>query len=222
MASTGGVTGSGAATSGSSSPSAQSALANNYELFLSILTTQIKNQDPLDPMDSSKYTEQLVQYSSVEQQIKTNDQLSSVLQVMAASTASSYVSYIGTDVVANGSMTKMEGGDAEWVYNSPDSGKARIEIRNSLGAKVFTGDIDVSSGRHTYEWDGRTTAGSIAPDGNYSITIARLDDKGEPAVLVPTEVSGKVTGIEFGDSGPILKVGDIPIPASSVISVSGT
>ena len=87
MVTTSGV-GSAGGTTGVDTPSTLTGLSNNYELFLSILTTQIQNQDPLDPTDSSKYTEQLVQYSSVEQQIRTNDQLSDLLQVMASSTAS--------------------------------------------------------------------------------------------------------------------------------------
>jgi flagellar basal-body rod modification protein FlgD len=156
----------------------------------------------------------------VEQQIKTNDQLADVLQVMAASTASSYVSYLGTQVVAQGDMAESKGNGASWTYNSPDSGKAKVEIRNSLGAKVFSGEIDVSSGRHTYTWDGKTAAGSMAPAGTYSVSIARLDAQGNPAVAVPTEMSGEVTGLDFSEGGPVLKLGSISIPASSVISVN--
>jgi flagellar basal-body rod modification protein FlgD len=212
--------GSGGGTTGVDTPSTLTGLSNNYELFLSILTTQIKNQDPLEPMDASQYTDQLVQYSSVEQQIKTNDQLSDVLKVMAASTASSYVSYIGTKIVAYGDTAENSGNGAEWTYNSPDSGKAKVEIRNSLGAKVYAGEIDLSQGRHSYAWDGRTTAGSLAPAGTYSVSIARLDDKGNPAVAVPTETTGEVTGLDFSSGGPVLKIGPISIPASNVISVN--
>ncbi|WP_306029395.1 flagellar hook assembly protein FlgD [Stappia sp. MMSF_3263] len=219
---TSGITGgSGSAGSGSSITS-MSALSNNYELFLSILTTQIKNQDPLDPMDSSKYTEQLVQYSSVEQQIKTNDQLGDLLGVMAATTASSYVSYLGTNVVASGATTQLSDGEANWTYDSPSSGKAKIEIRNELGAVIYTADADLSSGRNAYTWDGTTTAGSAAPEGNYTISIGRYDEKGNPSIPVATEVSGTVEGIEFTSSGAVLTVGGVRIPASAVISVNST
>lgn len=212
------VTG-GAGTSATPS-SSLTALSNNYELFLSILTTQIQNQDPLDPMDSSQYTEQLVQYSSVEQQIKTNDQLESMLQVLAASTASSYVSYLGTEIVATGGAAEHTGSGASWTYNSTSSGPARVEIKNAAGATIFAETTDIESGRNSYSWDGRTTSGSTAPNGTYTVTIARLDANGNPTVAVPTETRGTVTGLEFADDGPMLKIGDISVPAANVISVN--
>lgn len=216
---TSGITGASGSAGAASTSSSLSALSSNYELFLSILTTQIKNQDPLDPMDSSKYTEQLVQYSSVEQQIKTNDQLGDLLSVMAATTASSYVNYLGTNVVASGATTQLKDGEATWTYDSPSSGKARVEIRNSLGAVVYAGDVDLAEGRDTFTWDGRTTAGSLAEEGNYSIAIGRYDSNNQPTVPVATEVEGTVEGIEFTASGAILLINGTRIPAGSVISV---
>jgi flagellar basal-body rod modification protein FlgD len=216
---TSGITGASGSAGATSTSSSLSALSSNYELFLSILTTQIKNQDPLDPMDSSKYTEQLVQYSSVEQQIKTNDQLGNLLSVMAATTASSYVNYLGTNVVASGATTQLKDGEATWAYDSPSSGKARVEIRNNLGAVVYAGDVDLAEGRDTFTWDGRTTAGSLAEEGNYSITIGRYDANNRPTVPVATEVEGTVEGVEFTGSGAILLINGSRIPAGSVISV---
>lgn len=216
-ATTGSVSASGASASSSS---AKTALDNNYELFLSILTTQIQNQDPLDPMDSSKYTEQLVQYSSVEQQIKTNDQLGGMLQIMAASTASSYVSYLGTSVVASGATTQLQSGEANWTYNAEEGGEALVEIRNSMGAVVYQGKETLSQGKNSYTWDGRTSAGSTAPDGQYSIDLVQVDDKGQPVRQVQTEVKGVVEGVEFTGSGALLTVGGAKIPASAVISVN--
>lgn len=209
-----------AAAAARQTSSAKSALDSNYELFLSMLTTQIQNQDPLDPTDSSKYTEQLVQYSSVEQQIKTNDQLGDLLQVMASSTASSYVSYLGTTVVASGSTTQLKSGEASWTYDAGEGGKARVEVRNSLGAVVYSADTTLSQGRDTFEWDGRTSAGSQAPDGEYAITIGRYDANDAPSIRVPTEVSGTVDGIEFTSGGAVLTVGGARIPANAVISVN--
>ena len=217
---TSGISGSGGSGGATTTSSSLTALSNNYELFLSILTTQIQNQDPLNPMDSSKYTEQLVQYSSVEQQIKTNDQLGDLLSVMAATTASSYVSYLGTNVTAAGNTTSLKDGEAEWTYDTPEAGKARVEVRNNLGAVIFSEDADLSYGRNTYSWDGRTTAGSTAPDGEYTISIARYDANNRPTVPVATEISGTVDGIEFTSSGAVLKIGGVYVSASSVLSVN--
>ncbi|WP_067340481.1 flagellar hook assembly protein FlgD [Stappia indica] len=217
---TSGITGSGGSGGATTTSSSLTALSNNYELFLSILTTQIQNQDPLNPMESSQYTEQLVQYSSVEQQIKTNDQLGDLLSVMAATTASSYVSYLGTNVTAAGNTTSLKDGEAEWTYDTPEAGKARIEVRNNLGAVIFSEDADLSYGRNTYSWDGRTTAGSTAPDGEYTISIARYDANNRPTVPVATEISGTVDGIEFTSSGAVLQIGGVYVSASSVLSVN--
>lgn len=217
---TSGISGSGGSGGATTTSSSLTALSNNYELFLSILTTQIQNQDPLNPMESSQYTEQLVQYSSVEQQIKTNDQLGDLLSVMAATTASSYVSYLGTNVTAAGSTTSLKDGEAEWTYDTPEAGKARIEVRNNLGAVIFSEDADLSYGRNTYSWDGRTTAGSTAPDGEYTISIARYDANNRPTVPVATEISGTVDGIEFTSSGAVLQIGGVYVSASSVLSVN--
>lgn len=217
---TSGISGSGTSGGATTTSSSLTALSNNYELFLSILTTQIQNQDPLNPMESAQYTEQLVQYSSVEQQIKTNDQLGDLLSVMAATTASGYVSYLGTNVTAAGNTTSLKDGEAEWTYDTPEAGKARVEVRNNLGAVVFSEDADLSYGRNSYSWDGRTTAGSTAPEGEYTISIARYDANNRPTVPVETEISGTVDGIEFTSSGAVLQIGGVYVSASSVLSVN--
>ena len=217
---TSGISGNGTSGGATTTSSSLAALSNNYELFLSILTTQIQNQDPLNPMESAQYTEQLVQYSSVEQQIKTNDQLGDLLSVMAATTASGYVSYLGTHVTAAGNTTSLKDGEAEWTYDTPESGKARVEVRNNLGAVVFSEDAELSYGRNTYSWDGRTTAGSTAPEGEYTISIARYDANNRPTVPVATEISGTVDGIEFTSSGAVLKIGGVYVSAGAVLSVN--
>ena len=188
---TSGISGSGTSGGATTTSSSLTALSNNYELFLSILTTQIQNQDPLNPMESAQYTEQLVQYSSVEQQIKTNDQLGDLLSVMAATTASGYVSYLGTNVTAAGNTTSLKDGEAEWTYDTPEAGKARVEVRNNLGAVVFSEDADLSYGRNSYSWDGRTTAGSTAPEGEYTISIARYDANNLPTSFLVQAGHGK-------------------------------
>ena len=214
------ISGATASLTGASGQSSQSQLDANYELFLSMLTTQIQNQDPLDPTDASQYTEQLVQYSSVEQQIRTNDQLSSLLQVIGANTASSYVSYLGTNVIAAGSSTRLSDGEASWTYNSPEGGRAKVEVRNELGAVIYSGEVELEQGENTYTWDGRTSAGSQAPDGIYSVSLARYDANDRPTIPVATEISGKVEGLEFTGAGAVLTVGGVRVPASAIISVS--
>ncbi len=212
------VTGTGQAVNAEAAGS-QSALSNNYELFLKILTTQIKEQDPLDPVDASQYTSQLVQYSSVEQQIKTNDQLGSVLSAIQSSASLNFVSYIGTEIVAAGNTAQLADDRASWTYTAPDDGEALIQVVNSQGSVVYEGKHDLQRGKHEFVWDGKGKNGVPNPDGNYGIAIYQLDDNGDPATVVPTEFKGIVDGVEFFGDSAILTVGETFVPISEVYSV---
>ena len=207
-----------AANSASKSSAASDALLGNYDLFLSILTTQVQNQDPLNPMDSSEYTTQLVQYSSVEQSIQTNKYLEELVSSMAANQASSYVNYLGSTVTASGSTTMLEDGNANWAYNLPEDASGTVTIKNSNGGTVYEGEVSLSKGNGTYSWDGVGSSGN-SPDGAYTISFDLKNTSGN-SVLAKTEVSGKVDEVDLSGETPYLKVGNVSIPVSSVQSVS--
>lgn len=194
-------------------------LSTNYEMFLTLLTTQLKVQDPLDPMKAEQFTDQLVQYSGIEQQIKMNANLETLIASVESSNASNLVAYIGTQVVADGVQSVLNDGEAIWEY---DAGKgadsAKVTIRNSQGAEVFSETIDLSAGKGTYTWDGHTASGVDAPDGSYSISFA-AKDADDNSVSVSTQSSGIVDGVDMTGSEPALRIGDILIPLSSVNSV---
>lgn len=196
-------------------------LFGSYDLFLKLLTTQIKNQNPLEPMDPAEYTQQLVQYSTVEQGLKTNEQLASLLSVIQSGQASSYVSYLGSYVSASGDSTMMEDGKATWNYTVPNDAKGTVEIRNSGGALVYRGDVDLSKGSGTYTWDGKTTDGNAAAPGAYTVKFSVFDSSSN-AQTVSTEVKGKVDKVDISSGTAFLKIGDVRIPVSSVKSVSST
>src|SRR5215207_4106736 len=88
-------------------------MAQNFDAFLLLLTTQLKNQSPLDPVDTNQFTQQLVQFASVEQQLKSNDTLNALLTSVRASTASTAASFVGMTVTADGATTRLSGGTAE-------------------------------------------------------------------------------------------------------------
>ncbi|MBD1545351.1 flagellar hook assembly protein FlgD [Roseibium aggregatum] len=207
-----------AANSTSKSSAASDALLGNYDLFLSILTTQVQNQDPLNPMDSSEYTSQLVQYSSVEQSIQTNKYLEQLVSSMAANQASNYVNYLGSTVTASGSTAMLEDGNANWSYTLPENASGTVTIKNSNGATVYSGDVNLSKGSGTYSWDGVGSSGN-APDGAYTVSFDLKNAAGN-SILAKTEVSGKVDEVDLSGETPYLKVGNVSIPVSSVKSVS--
>lgn len=209
-----------AAASGSTVGADRNLIADNLDTFLQLLTTQLQNQNPLDPIDSNQFTEQLVQFSSVEQAVKSNDLLASLLASTAANTTSTAVGYIGKFVEASGATTLLDSDGASWIYElSKDSPEASVSIRNAAGTVVFTDQTELAAGEHTYKWTGNTSAGGTASPGLYTITINALDADGNN-LRTSTSVSGKVTGVEFEGSEPVLKVGATRISLSSVKSVT--
>lgn len=208
-------------TSATQSDAANSSagLIADYELFLSILTTQIQNQDPLDPLDSAEYTNQLVQYSSVEQAIKQNQNLEDIIATLQSNQSLSYVSYIGNEVTADASTTPLTGSQASWAYDITEDATGTFQIRNSSGAVVYSGDIELDAGNGTFNWDGRTDSGQQAVDGLYTISFDMRDASSRPET-VRTTVSGIVDRVDWSNGEPVLKVGDQDFPVSSVTSVS--
>ncbi len=212
------VTSSTAGTTQTASQTSQAGLSANYELFISMLTTQIQNQDPLDPLDSAEYTNQLVQYSSVEQSIQTNQNLEKMLTLLSSNQSTAYVSYIGNEVTAAGGTTMFSDGSATWAYDVKENATGTVEILDEFGQVVHTGDIELTAGGGKFTWNGERDNGGTATDGAYTIRLDVKDSDGnaEPASI---EVSGVVDGIDFGGDVPVLKIGDISVPVSAVKSV---
>ena len=119
------------ATSTTSTSSAR--IADNFDQFLQLLTTQLKNQSPLDPLDTNQFTQQLVQFASVEQQIKTNDNLSSLLTANKTANLTNALGFIGANVTADGTTTSLQNGSATWQINAPKTGSGTFTIKDKSG-----------------------------------------------------------------------------------------
>lgn len=197
----------------------RTSIADNFDTFLQILTTQLKNQNPLDPMDTNEFTNQLVQFSSVEQAVKTNENLEALLTINSASMATAAVSYIGKSITAEGVTSKLENGNASWSYSaSKPVESAFIAIRDANGAVVFSEQSALSDTTGVYEWDGRRSDGTLAEEGNYTITIAGVDSTGAP-VSIKTAFGGVVDGVDLSGTEPILLLGGREVSLSSVKSI---
>ncbi|GAA0775447.1 flagellar hook assembly protein FlgD [Roseibium denhamense] len=206
-------------TTQSAASASQTGLDANYDLFLSILTTQIQNQDPLDPMDSAEYTSQLVEYSAVEQSIKTNENLEDMMALLETNQNMGYLNFLGAEVTADASSAILAGGETSWQYEVAEDAAGKFEIRNSSGTVVYSGDIELPSGSGTIPWDGTTDSGATAANGTYTIHFDLLDSAGrqEP---VKTVVQGVVDGLDMSSGEAILSVDGREIPVSKVQSVS--
>ncbi len=213
-------------SSSSSSSPAGPTLASNFTQFLTLLTTQLKNQNPLDPMDTNQFTQQLVQFAGVEQQLKTNDRLDSILTASQSASSASATSYIGKTVTTDGTKAQLANGEASWTLEPARAAtKAVVTISDAKGNVVATQTTALSAGSQSFTWNGKTSAGLTSPDGTYSIKVAALDATGA-SVSVDTSVTGTVSEVDLSGSTPILLVGSQKVPLSSVqqigLSTSGS
>lgn len=193
-------------------------VADNFDMFLQILTTQLRNQNPLDPLDTHQFTQQLVQFSSVEQAVKQNTQLETLNKLMLASASSNAVSYIGNGITADGTVNYLRNGSAEWIVAAGRSGTANIQIKDASGNLVREVNMDIEGGPNNFTWDGRSNSGTALPDGRYSITVNAKDALNAP-IPAETRLKGKVDGVDFSTGEPLLQIGDMYVPISLVGSV---
>ena len=197
----------------------RTSIAGNFDTFLQLLTTQLKNQNPLDPLDTNQFTQQLVQFSSVEQQLKTNDFLSSLVSANANSVQAGAVTYIGKTVTAAGVRSELTaGGKATWNFKMDDAASVNVTIKDADGNVMYTEKGDMQAGAGQFAWDGTTSTGGKAPAGTYSITMQGTNVEGKN-VPISTELSGAVTGVDFTGSEPVLLIGTARVNLSGVTSV---
>ena len=192
-------------TSGSSSANSSAALADNFDTFLSILTAQIQNQDPLEPMDSSKFTEQLVQFSGVEQQIKVNTQLETLIKATNSNAGASLSGYLGQTAEIDSAGAQFTGDTVHWRYTLPsDAAKTTITVTDASGKVLYSKSGDLKSGTHDFEWDGQLNAGGTAPEGKpYWINVVAEDANGAAVKPVHTLVT-TITGVDLTYGEPAL------------------
>ncbi len=179
-----------------------STLNQDFDQFLRLLTTQLQNQDPLNPMDSSEFTNQLVQFSQVEQQIKMNDQMSSLLAFQTLNLTAVGLSFIGKNVEVSDDKFHMDGTTgAKMSYVMPEgAAKGTIAITDADGKTVYKADADLTAGTHAFTWDGKDENGIAVPAGTYTLKVSAMDEKNNSLNLT-TFVPGFVEGIESGDDG---------------------
>jgi len=186
-----------AATTGDASSVVNSkTIANNFTTFLQLLTTQLKNQNPLDPLDTNQFTSQLVQFAQVEQQMKSNDQLSTLVSIEKSAQATVALSYVGQTVVVDGSTAQLAQGKASWNMNVSKPASATVTIRDSSGQTAYTGTFAVNPGNQGFTWDGRGNDGKLWPDGKYTLTASGADASGQ-STGISTEVQATVDSVDL-------------------------
>jgi flagellar basal-body rod modification protein FlgD len=217
-----GTTSSSASSSSSTSSlssSTGSTLAGNFQTFLSLLTTQLQNQNPLDPLDTNQFTQQLVEFASVEQQLKTNDQLSALVALQQTTQATQALGFVGKTAVVDGNTTALSNSSATWQLNVPSSSAVNITIANSKGQTVFTGSYSANAGdNQPFAWNGQGNDGTQWPDGLYTLTATAADSSGNP-VAISTQVGGTVSSVDLTQTPPLLMINGQSYTVSQVKSI---
>ena len=194
-------------------------IADNFDTFLTLLTTQLKNQNPLDPLDTNQFTQQMVQFTSVEQQLKTNKFLETLANSAQNGSNVQAVSFIGRKVTAQGAQASLTNSTATWQYTldrpAPNS---QITIRDAQGNTVHTEELALTNGNGEYVWNGRDASGNQYPDGAYSITIEARDANNSP-VTATTQISGVVSGVDLSGDAPVLLVNGSRVNLTSISAV---
>jgi flagellar basal-body rod modification protein FlgD len=204
----------------SQTSAAGSSLATDFADFLNLLTVQLQNQDPLSPMDSTEFTNQLVQFTAVEQQINTNQKLDSLVALQLSNSMSSAQSYVGNDISYISSEFFFDGSPSAIRYSMPSAAsEATLRVYNEDGGLVYEEQVSGQPGAHEFSWDGRLLGGGVAPDGTYEVEIDAIDDSGK-AVQATTVVTGTVTGVESQNGQIFLISGERAVALSNVINTS--
>jgi flagellar basal-body rod modification protein FlgD len=189
-----------------SKSSDSSTLAGNFQTFLTLLTTQLQNQNPLEPLDTNQFTQQLVQFASVEQQLKTNDQLTSLVSLQQTAQATQSLGFVGKTAVVPGNTASLTSSQAAWSLNIPANGKLHVTIANAQGQNVFTGDFTVSAGKNQpFLWDGKGTDGTQWQDGQYTMTATATDSAGN-SQAIDTSIAGVVSSVDLTQTPPLLTI----------------
>jgi flagellar basal-body rod modification protein FlgD len=212
-------------TSGSNTPNTASSnaaakLTSNFETFLTLLTTQLKNQDPTAPMDSNQFTQQLVQFSQVEQQIQTNSNLNSLLAQGSTMSAAYATSYLGKVVSVTNGQASLQDGAANWTYTlGATAGEANLTVTNDKGKVVFTGPAaDKTAGTHSFAWNGKDNNGNALPGGAYKLTVTAAANDGSK-ITTSVASAGTVNQIDMTGGVPQFVIGNMQVSLAEIAAV---
>lgn len=206
----------------SSTANASQSLNQTYDNFLKMLVTQLKNQDPLNPMDSKDFTSQLIQMSTAEQAIAQTKRSEEILKMMQASTVNTALNYIGLSVDYAGNNVSYDGKvPIDFSYELPEAAKdVQINVLNAEGNVVYTAKGEMGIGSHKYNWDGKDRDGNPAKPGMYRIEVGatNADNKAlDTKVVVP----GTVAGVETADGQVYLVINGEAVSIDTVRSAYG-
>ena len=208
-----------AAATAAGGSDAMSKLSGNFSTFLTLLTTQLKNQDPTSPMDSSTFTQQLVQYSQVEQQINSNSNLKTLITQGQSQSGAYATSYLGKTISVTNGQASLTKGTAAWNYTlGAAAASTQLSVTDAHGKTVYTGPGATDAGAHAFAWNGKDNNGNALADGTYTLSAASLASDGS-TITTSVASSGQVSEVDMTSGTPQLVIGSMRIGLSSIANV---
>jgi len=207
-----------AATANAATDTARTTLTGNFDSFLKLLMTQLKNQDPTSPLDTNQFTSQLVQFSSVEQQINANTNLKQLIQLTQGAQVLQASSVVGKHLVISADHIPLQDGSGLVNFTTPTARPVAIAITTDAGVKIRDAMVNASAGDNHYAWDGRNNAGTRVPDGSYRIAVIGANQDGTVAAL-PFTVQGLATGMSQQNNAVSLQMGTQAVSFTAVQQV---
>jgi flagellar basal-body rod modification protein FlgD len=208
-----------AATASASGSNALGSLSSNFQNFLTLLMTQLKNQDPTSPLDTNQFTSQLVQFTSVEQQINTNRSLGQLINLTQSGQMIQSSSMVGRRVEVASDSLSLQNGGATVKFTSPVDGPVNVAIYAANGSKVADGVVQARTGSNEWSWNGRNGNGALMRDGAYRVAITGNNADGSSRAL-PFTVLGTATGVSQQDNSVKLQLGGVTVDFSAVKSIA--
>ncbi len=208
-------------TGSASTANAAASLTSNFNTFLTLLTTQLQNQDPLSPMDTDQFTNQLVEFSQVEQQINTNSNLQQLIALQGAGESISALPLVGQQIEYNSPTASLtSGGSANFVYTLPSATTStNLQVTDANGNVVYQTGGQTTAGTFVFNWNGETNAGVQVPAGDYTLKIEANGPNG--TTVTPTIGSvGTVAAVGVQNNTATFTVGDLAIPMSELVTVN--
>ena len=216
------TTGTAAATSSTGTTAgvnALTSLADNFQSFLSLLTTQLQNQDPTSPMDTNQFTSELVQMTSVQQQVSTNSNLTQLIALTQGSQVLQSTALVGKTANVTSSNIALQNGSGELQFTTTTAEPISIAITNASGATIRTATLTSAAGANTWKWNGTDDSGNSVADGSYAAAVVTPSATGTTAVAVPFTVQGTVTGLVKSGTSTSLQLGATSVDISALQSL---
>lgn len=206
-------------SAGSTGSSDMSMLGSNINTFLTLLTTQLKNQDPTSPMDTNQFTQQLVAFSGVEQQINTNKNLQTLISLQTSAETVDAMPMIGKTIQYNESTAPLSNGQASFTYTMPSTAAAaELFVEDANGNVVYQTAASTAAGSYNFVWNGQNLSGTTSPDGPYSLAIVAADSTGK-AISAAVTATGTIDGVSIDNNVPTFDIRGIKVPMSDLLTV---